>query len=240
MIGARDPIAKLLVGMLYLAVLTLSNDVMVPAIVGGAIALWLLLVERIAAGRFVKALLPFAFFALSSAWIYLLAPDAGYGAIHGTGWATATLVTARTMAAGLVAIAFALTTEPAALARALVARGRLPRRFVFGTLAAIQFVPALREEARIARLTARSALAPGSGRLRRRFAGIGPALGIVLLAGAVRRAGAAAISMELRGLGRARTYAWHVPRFGARDAVFIALALALLLLPFGLNLPLWR
>jgi energy-coupling factor transporter transmembrane protein EcfT len=225
MIARRDPIAKLLVGFVYLAVATLAEAPAVPAAIAGAIALWLLAVERIAPMTLLKALLPFAFFAATSSWIYLAAPASDVRAIAGGGLDAAALVALRILAVGLVAIAFALTTEPADLARALIARGRLPRRFVFGALAAIQFVPALREEARLARLTARAAQGAGGG-LGWRLAGLGPGLAIVLLAGALRRAGAAAIAMELRGLGRAGALRWRAPRFGRRDAVFVTLALA--------------
>ena len=57
-----------------------------------------------------------------------------------TGWQVALAVGLRTVAVGLVSMLFAYTTEPADLGRALVHRLHLPRRFVYGALAAIQFL----------------------------------------------------------------------------------------------------
>ena len=202
----------------------------------------LVAVERIPPRTILRGLVPFLFFAGTSAWIYALAPDPRLGAGSAAGWSTGLLVALRILATGLVSMAFALTTEPAALARALVHRARLPRRFVYGTLAAIQFLPALAEDARLSRLIARGAAGPvgGSGRgfaaLRRALAGFSPGIGLMLLAGAIRRAGAAALAMELRGLSAARPVApWRVPHRTARDEAFAAGAALLLA-----GLSLWR
>jgi energy-coupling factor transport system permease protein len=199
------------------------------------IVAWLLLAEAVRPSLLARGMLPFGFFAATSSWIYVVAPNPAMAA-GATGWSVALTVALRTCAIGCVSIGFALTTEPADLARALIRRARLPRRFVYGTLAAVQFLPALAEEARMARLIARTAIPTGTGtgawilRLRRRFAGLGPALGVILLAGAVRRASAAAIAMELRGLMAAPAESsWHVPRFTPRDAAFAGSALLVLL-----------
>jgi energy-coupling factor transport system permease protein len=161
--------------------------------------------------------------------IRLIAPSAGLG------WEVALLVGLRTVTAGLISIAFAMTSEPADLARALIQRAGLPRRFVYGSLAAVQFVPALAEEIRIARMAARAEV----DQVRRRHAvsrsfhllvaGLNPGLGLVLLSGVVRRASMAAIAMELRGLAAARgQLIWHVPQFTRRDLAFSLGAIALL------------
>ena len=131
--------------------------------------------------------------------------------------------------------AYAVTTEPADLGRALVARAGLPRRFVFGTLAAIQFLPGLAEDARMVRLVARASIGGAEGgcssRLRVALAGLSPAVGVGLLAGAVRRAGTAALAMELRGLSATvPDTSWRVPRPTGRDVAFLAAALLVLAL----------
>jgi energy-coupling factor transporter transmembrane protein EcfT len=220
-----DPLTKLVVAVIYVGWATLSRQPMLLAGLCLGIVAWLILAERVRTAHLARSMLPFAFFAASTSWIYVVAPNPAMAAGE-TGWAISLLVALRTCAIGLVSIAFALTTEPADLARALIGRMHLPRRFVHGTLAAVQFLPALAEEARMTRLVARTAIVAGDGhplilRLRQRLAGLGLPLGINLLAGAVRRAGAAAIAMELRGLLTPGVQSsWRIPPFTPRDAVF--------------------
>ena len=222
-----DPLVKLVVGFICIGFATLSDQapelavlvVLLTAILTGA--------ENMPLRTFALGLLPFLFFAATSSWIYAVAPSNVYG---WTGWQVALAVGLRTIAVGLVSMLFAYTTEPADLGRALVHRLHLPRRFVYGALAAIQFLPALAEEARMARLIARASIpaGPGSG-FRRVLAGINPSLGITLLAGAIRRAGTAALAMELRGLNAAtRSSPWRVPSIATRDIVFTLSAIATL------------
>ncbi len=102
----------------------------------------------------------------------------------------------------------------------------MPRRFVFGAFAAIQFLPPLADEAR---MIARAAMPGGAPRWRQALAGFNPALGIILLSGAIRRAGTAALAMEMRGLtAAAATSDWRVPRPEGRDLAFAVVAIALL------------
>ncbi len=228
MMARIDPLSKLGVAIVYVVAASVSESFVLLGGMALLVTVLLLVVESVSPWRLARALLPFALFALCSSWIYAVAPDPSYRAIGGSGWTVAALVGLRTVTVGLVSIAFALTTDPADLARALIARLRLPRRFVHGALAAVQFLPGLAEEARIARLTARAGLPPGVSAPRRFATGLHPGIGMVLLAGAVRRANAAALAMELRGLGAARApLTWRVPRFRWRDAVFVGLAAAL-------------
>lgn len=230
MLNGRDPLAKLGVALAYLVLATLSQRVTTLGLVAGGVVVLLLAVERIALARLAWAALPFGLFALSSSWIYAVAPSPVYAG-SGRGWAVGLLVGTRTLTIGLVSTAFVLTTEPADLARTLVARAGLPRRFVYGALAAVQFLPALSEEARLARMIARTLVRPAPrrprwwNRLHLALAGLGPGIGIVLLAGAVRRASAAALAMDLRGLSAAHApIRWRVPLFRRGDAVFVVLA----------------
>lgn len=217
-----DPLTKLAIAFAYVGFATLNERSLELAVLAVIVTAMLLVVERMPLRSFALALLPFAFFAVTSSWIYAVAPSNVYG---WTGWQVALAVGLRTIVVGLVSMLFACTTEPADLGRALVHRARLPRRFVFGALAAVQFLPALAEEARMARLIARAALPGGTPRWRQAMAGLNPALGIILLAGAIRRAGTAALAMELRGLTAAASPSrWRVPRATARDAAFAAAA----------------
>lgn len=222
-----DPLTKLVVAFAVIALATLDDRPLALAALAALLVVLLLAVERVPPRRFALALAPFLFFAATSSWIYAVAPANVYG---WTGWQVALAVGLRTVAVGLVSILFAFTTAPGDLARALIHRARLPRRFVFGALAAVQFLPLLVEEARLARLVARAALPPDAGRPSLALAGLRPDGAIALLAGAIRRAGTAALAMELRGLSVATGAgtAWRVPRAGWRDAVFVALTVLVL------------
>jgi energy-coupling factor transport system permease protein len=226
-LSRRDPLTKLAVAFLYLGFVTLNESVASLWGVAAIVLVLLVAVDRVPPRRLLWAMLPFAFFAATSSWIYVVAPDGTSG-----GWPVARLIASRTLVTGIISMGFAFTTEPADLARALIHRTRLPHRFVHGALAAIQFLPALAEEARMARMVARASLRPSRARLatwiRMRVAGLGPGFGMVLLAGAVRRAGSAAIAMELRGLSARRPSAWRVPRATRRDLAFALAATALL------------
>ncbi len=218
-----DPLVKLGVACAAIVFATLTVQPARLAALAGLLVLLLLAVARVQPRRLALALAPFLFFAVTSSWIYAVAPANIYG---WSGWQMALAVGLRSIAVGLVSILFAFTTEPSDLARALIHRARLPRRFVFGALAAIQFLPALAEDARLARLVARTSLPPNASRLAMALAGLRADAVIALLAGAIRRAGTAALAMELRGL-RATDgprNAWRVPRAGWRDGVFAILA----------------
>ena len=221
-----DPLTKLAVAFVYIGFATLNERSVDLALLSILLTVLLLVVERMPIRSFALALLPFAFVAVTSSWIYAVAPANVYG---WTGWQVALAVGLRTIAVSLVSMLFAYTTEPADLGRALVHRARMPRRFVFGALAAVQFLSALAEDARMARMIARAALPGGASRWRQALAGFNPALGIILLSGAIRRAGTAALAMELRGLtAAASTSDWRVPRPTFRDLAFALVAVALL------------
>jgi energy-coupling factor transport system permease protein len=237
MLTGLDPLAKLGVALVYVGFATLDRDLGSLIAVSALMIALLLLAERMSPRALLWAMAPFVFFAATSSWIYALAPDPTHARVPGAGWGVAAVVAARTIAMGLVSVVFAYTTEPADLARALVHRLRLPGRFVHGALAATQFLPGLAEEARMARLVARASLPHPASRLRFALAGLGPGLLLTLLAGAIKRAGTAALAMELRGASLPGPHsAWRVPRFTRRDAVFVAIALAVLA-AIGLMVP---
>jgi energy-coupling factor transport system permease protein len=225
MSDARHPLAKLLAAFLAIAVLTLTET---PAVlIATLVATLCLILASGAMGfrRLALMLAPFVFFALASSWIYLVAESPAHAALAGGGRQAALIVFCRVLAVGAASVAFAAATDPSALARALTQQLGFPRRFVHGALAAIQFMPALIEDYRMARLTALSALdpAPASGWFVRRWrvfiAGRTPETGLLLMAAALRRAGDAALSMQLRGLSAARPRGgWRRQPFGWRDA----------------------
>src|SRR5262249_25595948 len=131
-------------------------------------------------------------------------------------------------ACGMISVFFALTTDPGALVRSLLAIGFVRPRVGYALFAALQLLPDLVVEAQEIRM----ARAARAGRPLRRFAGAFEAASLVgpLLASGIRRAGRTAIAMEARGLSPAgpRTIL-NAPRLRRRDAAFLGTAGVVLL-----------
>ena len=143
------------------------------------------------------------------------------------------------VACGMISALFAVSVDPGALVRALMAWCRLPARIGHALFAAMQLVPDLASELQQMRL----ARAMKSGARLRRIPGPREALSLLipLLAYAIRRAGRIAIAMEARGLSPGPRTIMHVPSFSRRDAAFALAAAGLILLsslPALLALPL--
>jgi energy-coupling factor transporter transmembrane protein EcfT len=230
---SRHPLAKL--AMAALLILAASVTEQVEALAALAfITLILLLAERKAPWRLARRMAPFLFLAAAMSWIYVVADNPAYRAVAGSGWTVALLVFVRVLTMGLVSLALIETTRPGDLARALEQQTGLPRRIVYGVLAAIQFLPALAEDYRMLRLVAVAAAneAPSGSRLaralRRGLAGRTLDGLLVLLAGAIRRAHTTALSLQMRGLTAAsRPSQWRRRRMTPADWLFCALATAL-------------
>jgi energy-coupling factor transport system permease protein len=133
----------------------------------------------------------------------------------------------RAIAIGMVSALFALTTDPGAFVRALMAYCRLSPRVGYALFTVFQLVPDIAAEARQIRL----AYAMKRGGPPCRIVGPREAAGLLipLLAFAIRRASRAAIALEARGLGRAKQRTLvHVPTFHRCDLLFAILAVGLL------------
>lgn len=232
MLERRHPLAKLACAVVLVLAASLLDHVAGLALIAGTILLLLVGTEHRAPGALLRRMLPFGLLALAMSWIYLVAENPAHRAVGGSGAAVALLVASRILTMGVVSLAFAETTRPDALARALEQNAGLSRRVVQGVLAAVQFLPALAEDYRIMRLM-QQARVEGSGwgaRIRRFVAGLAPDLLLLLLAGALRRADTAALSMQLRGLDAGSSSpAWRRQDFDVRDAITVAAALALAL-----------
>ena len=199
------------------------------------VAAALILLDRISPFLVLALMVPFALFGLGFLTTNLAfhreADFARHIASHAVfaspAWSAGGTLFLRTIAIGLVSAFFAVTTDPGAFVRALMAYGRLSPRIGYALFSVLQLIPDLAAEARQIRL----AHAMKSGRPPRRW--IGPLeaarLLIPLLAFAIRRAGRAAIAMEARGLGRAgRRTIIHVPKLRRRDLWFAVCASGLL------------
>jgi energy-coupling factor transport system permease protein len=157
---------------------------------------------------------------------------AAHSVFAAPGWSAGVTLFLRAIAIGLVSALFAITTDPGAFVRTLMAQGGLSPRVGYALFSVLQLVPDLAAEARQIRL----AHAMKRGRPPRRLVGPVEAarLLIPLLAFAIRRASRAAIALEARGLGSSgpRTII-NLPVLRRRDLWFALLgsgSLSLLLL----------
>lgn len=217
----RDPLLFLLLCVIAVALTGFVEGALFPASIIAASLILGFKEKLFQRTIFWKSMGYFAFFALSSAWIYGLAPAPGATT---SPWWTGLLVGLRIMAAGMVSLLFAITVDRAALCRALVFRAGIPRRIVYGVVAAIASAPLLAEEWAIARHVARS--------VDRGWKRLIPPLGvfILLLAGLIRRSGDLAIALETRGAASALATPWRVPRADHGNWIWLATGLAFLLI----------
>ncbi|WP_417581820.1 energy-coupling factor transporter transmembrane component T family protein [Pelagibacterium sp.] len=133
----------------------------------------------------------------------------------------------RALAMGTISILFALSVDPGAFVRSLIAYLKFPARLGYALFVAMQLVPDLLAEAAQMRM----ARAMRAARAVRRVPGIREmtALAVPLLAFAVRRAGRSAIAMEARGFGASPTRTMvGVPGFSWADPIFLIAALCAL------------
>lgn len=206
MLERRHALAKLIAAVLLVLTASVLERLPALALIAMITTAMLVLIEQRPLLRLARGMLPFLFLAAAMSWVYLVAENPAHRAVGGSGAWVAALVAARILTMGLVSLAFAETTRPDDLARALEQNARVPRPIAQGVLAAIQFLPALAEDYRMQRLLARSLQnAEGASAWRARFHRLAPGrlfeLALILIAGAIRRASAAALSMQIRGLG---------------------------------------
>lgn len=237
MLKTIHPLVKLALCLVWIAACLAVFDLRFQLATMLIAAAALILLDRISPVLVLALMVPFALFGLGFLTTNLAfhreADFAQHIAAHSvfssSGWSVGTTLFLRAIAIGLVSGLFAITTDPGALMRTLMAHARLSPRIGYALFSVLQLVPDLAAEARQICL----AHAMKRGRPPRRL--IGPveaaSLLIPLLAFAIRRAGRAAIALEARGLGGGspRTII-NVPRFDRRDLVWGASAGALLFL----------
>lgn len=220
MMSARDPLLFLLWSVIAVALTGFIDGALFPTCMI-VLAIGISLVERLYRKTlFWRAMGYFLFFALSSAWIYAVAPAPG---APSASWWTGLIVGLRIMAAGLISLIFAMSVDRAALCRALVFRVGLSRRLVYGVVAAIAAGPLLADEWAMARHITRSV----STDWRRFVLSFG--LFIIVLAGLIRRADDLAIALETRGAALPDPTPWRVPKVQPQDRGLFGLGLFVLL-----------
>lgn len=236
MIARRHALAKLAAASLLVLTASVLDRLPGLGFMGVTLLVLLLGLERRAPRLIARRMVPFLFLAATMSWIYLLAENPAYTAVAGSGAWTAAVVAARILVMGLASLAFAETTRAEDLARALEQNARVPRRVVQGVLAAIQFLPALADDYRMLRL-----LQPvrGDGPVawaRARLASLSPEVLLVLFAGALRRASAAALSMQMRGLTpESRSSRWRRREWNGGDWLLLGTACILAALAAALG-----
>lgn len=238
MLNTLNPLVKLVFCLAWLATAVLVFDPRFQLAIILTAALALVLFDRVSPLLVLGLSVPFALFGfgfLTTSLLFRRESDfalfvAGQSPFSSPAFSAGMTLFLRAIACGMISMLFALTTDPGALVRALMAHTRLSPRVGHALFAVFQLVPDLTTEARQIRL----AHAMKRGRPPARFPGPGEAAGLLipLLAYAIRRAGRAAIAMEARGLrpGSPRSII-HVPPFRPRDAAF-ALAATVLLITF--------
>lgn len=227
-----NPVAKLAAVLPPVFLVMFTRDVATPAVLAAAAAVAVLTGARVtgrvvATGVGVVVLLGLwtaALFAL------LVREDlVAHTPIVVDGWVTVRagavsigVATAlRMVAAMLLALLGSLGTTTDQLASALVNQCRVPYRFAYGTVAAVQFVPHYRADLATLRAAhrARGIIDPPGllGYLRRTGRGLVP-----LLAGGARRAERLSMAMDARGFGAFDRRSDRRPAvLRARDGVFV-------------------
>lgn len=235
MLNALNPLSKLAVCAIWLAASVLIFDAWFQ--IAAILLVWLVLIvfQRTSPLVLLALMVPFCLFGLGflttsvlfrqeSDFAVQVASETPFGSRAFSAGVTLFL---RAIACGMISTFFALTTDPGAFVRALMAYAKLPPRIGYSLFAVMQLVPDLAAEAQQMRF----ARAMKTGRAPRRIPGPFEAVSLVipLLAFGIRRAGRTAIAMEARGLatGTPRTLT-NVPKFSVRDAAFVAIALAIL------------
>lgn len=230
------PLAKLALALIWLVVLTFVFDARFQGACILTVLGLLIVLDRAKPTEILLVLIPFALFGSGFLWSHWLHPAAiagyaesvgGTAARRGGDAAAAIVLFLRAIAYGSVSYAFARTTDPADLVRALMQYLKLPAAFGYGLFSVTQFLPALRQEVEAMRM----ARALRSGKPMRRIPGPREMAGMILplIASALRRADRSALAMELRGLApdRPRSLAKRL-RFRRADPLFLLAGTALL------------
>jgi energy-coupling factor transport system permease protein len=233
MLKPLNPLSKLAVCVLWLAASVLIFDGWFQIATIAVVWIVLIAVNRTSPLLLLFLMLPFSLFGfgfLTTSVLFGRESDfaqmvAGETPLRSREFSAGLTLFLRAIACGMISTFFALTTDPGALVRALMAYAKLPPRIGYSLFAAMQLVPDLASEAQQMRL----ARAMKSGREPGRIPGLAESFSLIvpLLAFAIRRAGRTAIAMEARGLSTRPRTIIKVPRFSGRDMAFVILSLGL-------------
>jgi energy-coupling factor transport system permease protein len=237
-LGRASPLATLAVAAAWLVALATTTDPRPPVLVAAAAIAAALAAGRVAPGDLARGLAPLWLAALTvGIFNALLAPanadpTAAVAVTLGPVRLTVPAVQAgaalalRVVAIVAVGVAWSRVTDPTHLADALVQQARLPHRFAYGALAALQAIPWLADDL-VALREAR--------RIRGLRASWHPRVLVGLLVLAVRRADRLAVAMDARGFASSGRTSFRVLRWSLVDAAVVVGGLLVLAGILGLR-----
>ncbi len=220
-LGRASPVGTLAVAAAWLVALATTTDPRPPILVAVVAIAAALVLGRVAPGDLARGLAPLWLAAVTvGLFNALLAPanaDPTAAVVATAGPLRLTVpavqggiaLALRVVAIVAVGVAWSRVTDPTHLADALVQQARLPHRFAYGALAALQAIPWLAEDL-VALREAR--------RVRGLRASWHPRVLVGLLVLAVRRADRLAVAMDARGFAGPGRTRFRVVRWSAVDA----------------------
>lgn len=230
-LGRASPLATLAVAVAWLVALATTTDPRPPAFVAIVAIAAALALGRVPPTDLARGIAPLWLAALSvGLFNALLSPANGdpsaavvvaIGPLRLTAPAVAggVALALRVVAIVAVGVAWARVTDPTHLTDALVQQARLPERFAYGALAALQAIPWLAEDL-VALREAR--------RMRGLRATWHPRILVGLLVLAIRRGDRLAVAMDARGFSTTGRTRYRIVRWSALDGAVVVVGLAVL------------
>ena len=224
LLGRANPLATLAIAIAWLLALATTTNLRPPLLVAAVAIAAALTLGRVPPADLARGLAPLWLAALSVGFFNALLSPANADPAATVVLALGPLrLTEPALAAGLalglrvvaivaVGVAWGRITDPTHLTDALVQQGRLPERFAYGALAALQAIPWLAEDL-VALREAR--------RMRGLRASWHPRVLVGLLVLAIRRGDRLALAMDARGFSAPGRTRYREVRWAALDAVVV-------------------
>ncbi len=237
-LGRASPLSTLAVAMTWLIALATTTNPRPPVLLALVALAATLLLGRVDPRSLTRALAPLCTAALTVGFFNaLLHPtngDPGIAAVLTAGpirvtqpaLAAGSALALRVVAIVAVGIGWTRVTDPTHAADALVQQARLPERFAYGALAALQGIPWLADDLASLR---------EARRIRGLRASWHPRVLVGLLVLAIRRADRLAVAMDARGFSTSGRTRYRPIAWAPRDAAIVAAGVAVLLVALALR-----
>jgi len=230
-LGRANPLGTLAVALAWLLALATTTDLRPPILVATVAIAAGLSLGRVPPGDLARGLAPLWLAALSVGFFNAVLSPAnadptatvvlvlGPFAITEPALEAGLALGLRVVAIVAIGVAWGRVTDPTHLTDALVQQGRLPERFAYGALAALQAIPWLAEDL-VALREAR--------RMRGLRASWHPRVLVGLLVLAIRRGDRLAVAMDARGFAAPGRTRYREVRWAVLDALVVVAGLAVL------------